>query len=511
MIAYVDVLMVIGWREFSYVEENSVRNHAVSLIALGYRAISTFPFPTNFGGIIVEIQLHTVTPIWTGGVERQQMTRIQESSIIGSLRWWYEVIVRGLGGHACDPTATEGEAVRCRYDPQKTQPPGKQLCEVCQIFGATGWRRRFRLEVLEEFMRPIFDGSSVFIPSGRIHEKTYKGKKRVWAGGWYLVPGRVEDNTREDNTGIVLRIVSQQPGFYFESSLGVTFALIEKWGGLAAKNQLGYGVVTFMQREGEQFPWKNVEYTLPDNFPDAPPTTGLPALSDFFFSKIRFRPTSAQWYSSFNEIEIAKDGEIDGVTLKNAITNSNIEQCLDQGFFPISPIIRNWLRYRKLKEMPSNHQNYVWGTTEKLCPGCYSTVRRDKKRAGNFWCSSCKRSLRKSAIIERVASKINISFAYQLPNSDCWEIRIWGWIPRTQPNLLNLNRTSFIQSLFDVFRYSSRSASAGNGAIWTDLFQDKLEPCSEFDFEWREFLDSNRDTHEYHSPSDFLHALLMNS
>lgn len=46
--------------------------------------------------------LTTLTPLWTGGVD-ERCDRIYESGILGSLRWWYEAIVRGLGGEACDP------------------------------------------------------------------------------------------------------------------------------------------------------------------------------------------------------------------------------------------------------------------------------------------------------------------------------------------------------------------------------------------------------------------------
>jgi len=48
----------------------------------------------------MEVRLKTLTPIWTGDAERQN-TRLRETGIISSLRWWYEALVRGLGGYAC--------------------------------------------------------------------------------------------------------------------------------------------------------------------------------------------------------------------------------------------------------------------------------------------------------------------------------------------------------------------------------------------------------------------------
>lgn len=50
------------------------------------------------------IFLKTVTPLWTGGIDAGQYDRIHETGIIGSLRWWYEAILRGCGVRVCDPT-----------------------------------------------------------------------------------------------------------------------------------------------------------------------------------------------------------------------------------------------------------------------------------------------------------------------------------------------------------------------------------------------------------------------
>ncbi|MGB9881062.1 MAG: type III-B CRISPR module RAMP protein Cmr1 [Anaerolineae bacterium] len=100
----------------------------------------------------MRITLKTLTPLWTGGVDGT-CDRLHETGLIGSLRWWYEALVRGLGGYACDPTSEE----RCEYDPRKPGPPEKQLCAVCYLFGCTGWGRKFRLRVLDEQGQVIED------------------------------------------------------------------------------------------------------------------------------------------------------------------------------------------------------------------------------------------------------------------------------------------------------------------------------------------------------------------
>lgn len=81
---------------------------------------------------IKKVKFRILTPIWTGDAERKN-TALRETGVIGSLRWWHEALIRGLGGTACDPTNTNCD--------------GKNHCDACELFGCTGWARKFRLEV----------------------------------------------------------------------------------------------------------------------------------------------------------------------------------------------------------------------------------------------------------------------------------------------------------------------------------------------------------------------------
>lgn len=90
-------------------------------------------------------QFKALTDLWTGSVtleeengqkkERTGPDRLITTGLLGSIRWWFEVLVRGLGGNACDPTDTKCE--------------GRNHCVVCELFGCTGWARKFRFEVLD--------------------------------------------------------------------------------------------------------------------------------------------------------------------------------------------------------------------------------------------------------------------------------------------------------------------------------------------------------------------------
>ncbi|ACX52048.1 CRISPR-associated RAMP protein, Cmr1 family [Ammonifex degensii KC4] len=116
-----------------------------------------------------EWHLKALTDIWTGDVDRESK-RLILTGLLGSIRWWFEVLVRGLGGKACDPTV---DGVRC--------PDEKgHRCVVCKLFGCTGWARKFRLMVLSEngdiIQNRIQAGQTFilrFIPLRPIHDEEW--------------------------------------------------------------------------------------------------------------------------------------------------------------------------------------------------------------------------------------------------------------------------------------------------------------------------------------------------
>jgi CRISPR-associated protein Cmr1 len=96
-----------------------------------------------------EWKCKALTDIWTGDASGRG-DRLIATGLLGSIRWWFEVFVRGLGGRACDPTLPE---VRCPA-PNKTPSEPGHHCVVCELFGCTGWARKFRFDVLDETGQP---------------------------------------------------------------------------------------------------------------------------------------------------------------------------------------------------------------------------------------------------------------------------------------------------------------------------------------------------------------------
>jgi len=99
----------------------------------------------------LEIRFRTLTPFWTGGAGRNS-DQPRETGLLGSLRWWYEGIVRGMGGHVCDTTADDAlSSNRKEARPSMMPMPASAWPADCSAAPAgngasvwrwTGWNQR---------------------------------------------------------------------------------------------------------------------------------------------------------------------------------------------------------------------------------------------------------------------------------------------------------------------------------------------------------------------------------
>ncbi len=420
----------------------------------------------------LSITLETLTPLWTGGLDGT-MDRIHETSILGSLRWWYEAIVRGLGGYACDPTGEH----KCSFDVDKyrksTASDERQrlrdagLCDACQVFGATGWRRRFRLEV-----RPLedeFDITEGMFPSGRVHPDR---RKPYRTGGWLLRGGYHGE--------LELKFIGDKEVLWCEILPVLLF--MEKWGALGAKTSLGYGVFEILSINGHHKEagqcWREFLRDKKDIVPfdlqqcssrigrwwwGGESSNGnqyqgiLPALTNMFFAKIVFVPQNSNWWKQYQEVQWLRRGEIPEheatwtgesqqrpsgpYKIPNPLPFSRLQYWVESHkTFPIAPILRTHLRYGPHSVCNGNGES-DW------CKFVFGTVQGKK----------------------RIQSKIRISWAYKV-NGQEWEIRIWGWLPEDRQQQHSRQRASFLQNLRNALGINNANArqrhSAQNGQLW---------------------------------------------
>ena len=77
----------------------------------------------------MKLVLEFETPIWTADATKDARN-VEGTALLGSLRWWYEALVRGLGGWACDPA---GDNERCALDAIEFGKRRKQGCKQLKI------------------------------------------------------------------------------------------------------------------------------------------------------------------------------------------------------------------------------------------------------------------------------------------------------------------------------------------------------------------------------------------
>jgi CRISPR-associated protein Cmr1 len=191
-------------------------------------------------------------------VQAGKMDRIHETGIIGSMRWWYEVIVRGLGGDACDPSKAD-----CAFDEEKDH---EGLCDVCRVFGATGWKRRFRLVIRDTDVDPDERVKNVQIWKSRHTSK------------WYF-PAKLNDKPRSGK--LTIQIQSLATDFRPEVVAGLV-QFIADWAGIGARVQMGFGVIELANGRVDTQPLYNRLQTAASNRQDPE----LPSLQNIFLARV---------------------------------------------------------------------------------------------------------------------------------------------------------------------------------------------------------------------------------
>ncbi len=170
------------------------------------------------------ILIKPLTPIWTGDAEGR-ITTLKETGIIGSLRWWYETLIRGLGGTACDITS-DNPKERCDYERDK----GK-ICNTCELFGCTGWGRKFKLEAS---------------PVNYIEELNIGTRKKLRDGRERYLRRKIRGFISENPVTLTitpLRGITKSEW----ALLNKTFKIIEEHGALGAHSSQGNGVIKILQ------------------------------------------------------------------------------------------------------------------------------------------------------------------------------------------------------------------------------------------------------------------------
>jgi len=210
----------------------------------------------------LKLLVRTLTPLWTGDVDRDSPT-LRETGIIGSLRWWYEGLGRAMGAHICTPVKGKG----CQFDTEAYQRAGgrgsekaimaglKGVCRACRLFGCTGWARRFRASVSGLSTLSLF-----FVSNQRMATLTGNWLIRVFDGKKHTTrnqQGRRRTSFTLSNTTLwgkefTLTFTPLHTGHTENDSCRLAYLLhlITTYGALGAKTQNGFGQVKIIRWEG---------------------------------------------------------------------------------------------------------------------------------------------------------------------------------------------------------------------------------------------------------------------
>ncbi|MBI4492163.1 MAG: type III-B CRISPR module RAMP protein Cmr1 [Chloroflexi bacterium] len=332
----------------------------------------------------IVVTLQPMTPLWTGDAN-QRGSRIRETGVLGSLRWWYEAIVRGLGLYACDPTCDPSSG-SCKYDENKKL---SSICLACQLFGCTGYGRRFRL---------VVDGNG---DAGQPVEVKLKNPGMSSHRGWRIPPNVAGPLT--------LTLYPMRPDAMdaFESAaIYHTLRFIERYGALGAKTSHGQGVVkitdwSILTAVMEADAWIGAVRARRAKVAANPPST--PNLGDLIGAAVRLddaTTSKANWWSA-----IPLNG-LGSFSLGN-----------DPGWIPSAPALRAQLR------------NWLRSTAN--VPGFAGSLRDERHRLmGTI-----------QAPVGPKGSDILVSHLYKA--GDQWSMRIFAFVPKNG-NPVNLALRMFL-------------------------------------------------------------------
>jgi len=253
----------------------------------------------------IKVTFETITPLWTGDAWGESNI-IRPSSIIGSLRFWFEVICY-FAGITTDNDYEDGK-LKCNIENKnfrqeflklKNQEPNKdedELADIAlsnlgvplpaRIFGCTGWKGKIGIKkiinVSERNNYGYYQGK-LEIKELEYTKKYQNGRTKKVTPTWYFSKGFVEEFT------IIFEIKNNKTK---DTIFYPLLNFIKNYGFLGGKWNIGYGRVKV----------SNIEY-------NGRKLNSLDDCNKFIFSKFNKYNNSYYPDKSFNDIVIVKDIE----------------------------------------------------------------------------------------------------------------------------------------------------------------------------------------------------------
>ncbi|ODS37843.1 MAG: type III-B CRISPR module RAMP protein Cmr1 [Candidatus Altiarchaeales archaeon WOR_SM1_79] len=320
-------------------------------------------------------------------------SKIKETGIIGSLRWWYEALVRGYGGYACDPSNSECKFDYDTYEKTKNIEDGlEKVCPVCRLFGCTGWSRRFRLE--------IKDAQKIPLCLSATSKSDYRHTKLD--NLWWLkqIYKKSEKVFFDDNICIEIHTINKINENFDEEDIRnmvlFLFAVISKQGSIGAKIQNGFGVFDIVTVIDKNRLSRGLEKTKELAEIKQGGQVNFPSFNDFF----------SLTYSVSNDSIYIQPEKFFG-TLNSLLKNR---------FVPSGFSIKYDLR-KKIKN-DSTPCKAICSNFEYLCKG--ENEKMVRKTISRFLFGSDK---------DKFSAKINFTHLYKDKENENYLLNVFGFVP----------------------------------------------------------------------------------
>ncbi len=398
------------------------------------------------------ISIRTLTPVWTGDVYGQ-CSEIKETGIIGNLRWWYESVVRSMGGNACDISK------QCKFDrnfifswDEIHGNDKERLIEFLVKKYCIDWVKKAKIEKIDNgrTIKLYSENNSLSLSlnnektrvnlkiddGGRIDEfaaTTENGKLNIYddglckvcrifgATGWkkqfnLSILKEERKSAWSDNLILNVRPPERSRGWYLppgkigkfdillqgnSEAIGQIcsiFLFLESWGAIGSRSQLGYGFFQIINRdEVKDKATKFIKYGHCNE-------KYLPNLSKWIFFRCRFKPQKKDWWTWIEGLQRL---------LGDRQTAKILFQLAEQEMIPISPVLKNQWKYVQW-QAPFDAKAWLLG-----------------KSTGN----------------DRIKSKVAVSWAYR--DGDEWVIR--GWASLAENDKI-LNYQGYIESFEKILK-----------------------------------------------------------
>ena len=278
----------------------------------------------------IKVTFKTLTPLWTGDAWGE-CDELKLTGLIGSLRWWFEVLVRGMGYKACDSTGDNKCQSKRQSEiksPEDVLDIYRKICPVCYLFGTTGWKSRFQVKIEDNKLEGI----------NKFEVRTRSNKHKVKEKNEYL--SRYCNGLFGSFT-LIFSFLSDVPDKYICLFVKL-LKLLSNYGMIGAKISQGNGVCS-IKIESESFDvntcldkdFSTIELSKTEKQKNC---SDCPKLSNFKFLKINL-----SFNNKMNLRHIWRKDSNDPKKLNNFDGDIN-DLWNNKKFLPISFHIRDLLR-----------------------------------------------------------------------------------------------------------------------------------------------------------------------